>query len=302
MTAPPARGMTARMQRRQFTFSSGLAMFGAAGVGATSRAFAQSGSPKAEGKPGGKDAGKTGAVAARPEIYELRAYRMRIGAQPKLVGDYLSELYIPLATRLGAGPVGVFNLTFGPGMPTIYVLTPCASLAAYEALQAELAAELPRSKLPGAAAFYNATAHDPAYLRSDNQLLVAFDSFRKLELPATTAKREPRIFELRVYETPTDLALAKKTEMFGPKLGELDIFRRDGLTPVLFAKILVGPQQPGLVYLLSFPDLAAREAAWKRFREDPAWQKLKTLPGYLDAEIMANVTDFIVTPTAYSQI
>jgi hypothetical protein len=255
----------------------------------------------AQAAPG--DGGKSKpARAGKPEFYELRVYRMRIGSQSKTVGEYLAQFYLPLANRLGSQNVGVFNLTFGPGMPALYVLTPFASLAAYEALQDHLAEELPRSKLSAAAAFYSATANEPAYLRSDNQLLRAFDSLPALQLPAGSAKKEPRIFELRVYETPTDLALAKKMEMFTPKMGELDIFRRVGLFPVFFARNVVGPQQPGLAYLLSFPDLAAREAAWKRFREDEAWQKLKTTAGYLDAEIMANITDFILTPTAYSQI
>jgi hypothetical protein len=54
--------------------------------------------------------------------------------------------------------------------------------------------------------------------------------------------------------------------------------------------------------MLTFPDLAGREAAWKRFREDPDWAKLKATPGYTDAEIMANISDFILTPTPYSQV
>jgi hypothetical protein len=182
------------------------------------------------------------------------------------------------------------------------VLTPVASLAAYETLQDHLGDELPKSKLPAAAAFYNASAHEPAYMRSDNQLLRAFDSLPQLAVPAASGKKEPRIFELRIYENPSDAAMARKMEMFTPKLGELEIFRRVGLQPVLFARTIVGPQQPGFAYVLTFPDLAGREAAWKRFREDEAWLKLKAMPGYLDPEIMANITDLILTPTAYSQI
>ena len=248
------------------------------------------------------EASKTRPAGGKPELYELRVYRLRIGAQTKTVGDYLSQFYIPLANRMGSKHVGVFTQTFGPGMPALYVLTPFASLAAYEALQQHVADELPRSKDPGAIAFWSATAKEPAYQRCDNQLLRAFDSIPQLELPAGAAKKEPRIIELRVYETPTDAALAKKMEMFTPKMGELEIFRRVGLTPMLFARTVVGPQQPGFAYMLSFPDLAGREAAWKRFREDEAWLKLKAMPGYIDAEIMANITDLILTPTAYSQI
>ena len=73
----------------------------------------------------------------------------------------------------------------------------------------------------------------------------------RLELPPETAKREPRIFELRVYETPSELGQSRKIEMFGPKLGELAIFRRVGLRPVLFASSVVGPRQPSFSYMLA---------------------------------------------------
>jgi hypothetical protein len=136
----------------------------------------------------------------------------------------------------------------------------------------------------------------------ESQLLLAFDSFPRLEVPAAAAKKEARIFELRTYENPSELGHAKKVDMFGPKLGELAIFRKTGLQPVLFARSLIGPRQPNFSYMLTFPDLAAREAAWKRFREDPDWLKLKSTPGYADADIMANITDLILTPTPYSQV
>jgi hypothetical protein len=56
------------------------------------------------------------------------------------------------------------------------------------------------------------------------------------------------------------------------------------------------------MYMLTFPDLAAREKAWAAFRADPEWQKLKATPGYTDAEIMSNVSDLVLRPAPYSQI
>jgi hypothetical protein len=240
--------------------------------------------------------------AGAPEWYELRAYKMRIGGQPKVVNDFLSQVYIPLLNKLGVKPVGAFTVTFGPEAPTIYLLSPYTSVAAFASTQERIAAELPKLTGDAAQAYLSPPAGQPAYHRIESQLLQAFDSFRKLELPAATAKKEPRIFELRVYENPSELGHAKKVEMFGPKMGELAIFRRVGLTPVMFARSLIGPRQPNFVYMLTFADLAARDAAWKRFREDPEWTKLKATPGYSDADIMANITDFILTPTVYSQI
>jgi hypothetical protein len=268
------------MQRRKFL--SGLGVAGATGV--VGRAAAAR------------------AAAARPMYYELRSFQLRVGSQVKPMNDYLGEVLVPLLNKLGVQPVGAFQLTFGPQMPTLYLLSSYESLAQYEKVLGRIAEELPRQKSPAAQAILGALGTQPPYTRTDNQLLRAFDSMPRLELPPTTAKREPRIFELRVYETPSELGQSRKMEMFTPKMGELAIFRRVGLRPVFFASSVVGPRQPGFSYMLSFPDLAAREEAWKRFRDDPEWQKLKVTPGYTDADIMSNITDYILTPTPYSQI
>jgi hypothetical protein len=90
-------------------------------------------------------------------------------------------------------------------------------------------------------------------------------------------------------------------EMFTKK-GELAIFRRCGMTPVFFARTVIGPRQPGFVYMLTFADLGAREKAWATFRADAEWQKLKATPGYSDAEIVSNISDVLLRPAGYSQI
>ena len=51
------------------------------------------------------------------------------------------------------------------------------------------------------AAFINATATEPAYVRVENFLLASFTGMPKLELPSGTAEKKPRIFELRTYES-----------------------------------------------------------------------------------------------------
>jgi hypothetical protein len=86
------------------------------------------------------------------------------------------------------------------------------------------------------------------------------------------------------------------------RMGETDIFRRAGLTPVLFAETVIGPRLPSLTYLLSFSDFAAREKAWAAFRADADWQKLRATPGYTDAEIVSNITDLLLRRAPYSQI
>jgi hypothetical protein len=90
--------------------------------------------------------------------------------------------------------------------------------------------------------------------------------------------------------------------MFSPAGGELNIFRRVGLTPVFFADAIFGQDMPNLTYMLTYPDLATREKNWATFAGDPEWKKLSSTPGYTDPEIVASITNVLLRPTAYSQI
>ena len=54
--------------------------------------------------------------------------------------------------------------------------------------------------------------------------------------------------------------------------------------------------------MLVFEDMAARDRNWSQFVNHPDWKKLVGTPGYADAEIVTNISSFILRPTAYSQI
>ena len=86
------------------------------------------------------------------------------------------------------------------------------------------------------------------------------------------------------------------------EMGELEIFRNAGLTPVFFSRTAVGPRMPSLVYMLVHENMAAREKSWDTFRNDPDWKKLAATPGYTDPEIVSNITTIFLRPSSYSQI
>ena len=65
---------------------------------------------------------------------------------------------------------------------------------------------------------------------------------------------------------------------------------------------MIGSNLPSLTYMLVFADMAAREKSWATFREDPEWVKLRTTPGYSNAEVLTNITNLFLRPTDYSQI
>jgi NIPSNAP protein len=236
--------------------------------------------------------------SATREFYELRLYHLRRGAMQKRFDDFYREAAIPAMNRAGIAPIGVFSVMFGPDSPTMYVLIPHKSIETFATALDRVRADAHYQK--AGAEFINAPATDPSYIRVDSSLMVAFESIPKLEVPATTTAQKPRIFELRTYESHSKKANKKKIELFNR--GEIAVFRRTGLTPVFFGETLIGIKMPNLTYLLAFDDMAAREKNWDIFRTDPEWKKLSSTPGYTDAEIVTNISNVFLRPTAYSQI
>jgi hypothetical protein len=244
-----------------------------------------------------------GAFAAGAEgenergFYELRRYHLLPGAKKNIVGDFLRDAGIAALNRHGVGPVGVFNVMFGPNKPTLYVLLPHKSLESIAALPPRLLEDAECRRR--GAALMDATLSEPAYVRLESSLMAAFTHMPHVELPPQTAEKRPRIFELRIYESHSAKAGKKKVEMFNEG-GEIEIFRNTGLQPVFFGETLIGPQMPNLTYMLAFDDMAAREKAWATFRGDPAWKELRAKKEYADT--VSNITDVFLRPMPYSQI
>lgn len=227
-------------------------------------------------------------------MYELRTYSLKAAKQPVLEA-YLSKAFMPAAKRLGIGPVGVFVENGKEDSVNLIVLIVYSSADAAAGLSARLAAD--EEYLKAAKDYLATPATDPVYSRVESSLLVPIEGMPKLEKPDTS---RPRLLNLRIYESHNERAAKKKIEMFNK--GELAIFRRVGLTPVFFGATVVGSAMPNLTYLLVFPDDAGREVAWKRFRDDSEWLKLKAIPEYADKEIVSRITNKILTPVAFSEI
>jgi hypothetical protein len=116
---------------------------------------------------------------------------------------------------------------------------------------------------------------------------------------STVQAADARFFELRIYHANPG------------KLDALNARFRDH-TNKLFVKHgmeLVGYWTPAdapesgntLVYILAYPSRAARETAWKAFREDPAWVKAKA-ESEKDGVLVDKVDAKFLNPTDYSPI
>jgi hypothetical protein len=245
-------------------------------------------------------AGLGGAVAAQgpkaaPEFYELRQYHLRTTMRQRFT-EFFRDDAVPALNRAGISNVGVFTVAFGPDSPTFWVLLTHKTPQSVVELDARLQADEKYRASP----FTKLASTDPGYVRVDSQLMVAFDGIPVLEKPAGAVAGPGRVFELRTYESHNKAAHRKKVEMFNQ--GEIDIFRRTGLTPVFFGSNIIGTRLPSLTYLLVFEDMAARDRNWPQFVNHPDWKKLVGMPGYSDNEIVTNIHSFILRPTPYSQI
>jgi hypothetical protein len=232
-----------------------------------------------------------------PVLIEFRRIQFRNSAdnQRQRTTEFTRDEAAALK-RAGAGPVGVFASSIAPHTPFLIVLIPYASSGMMEEVRAKLASDAAYQKSLDA---FNA---QPGlnYERYETSLMRAFDGYPAVLPPADDGKRPGRVFEVRTYESNNTGTLRKKVKMFND--GEIGAFQRAGGQPVFFGETLIGPNQPNLTYMLSYDDLAGRDKVWKAFGADPVWQKLRTTPGLSDAEIVSNISNYLVTPLPFSQI
>jgi len=228
------------------------------------------------------------------EFYQLRKYTLRNGPQLALTQGYFERALIPALNRLQISPVGAFKLDIGPETPTYYILIPSTSAETLVTLDTLLGSDA--DYLKAAAGFRDAPATAPAYQRNERSILAAFPGWPTLTAP----KPGKRIFQLRTYESPSQVAHQRKMQMFNE--AEIKIFTRNGLTPVFFADTLIGTRMPALTYMLTFPSVADLTSHWAAFSADPEWKELSHRPGNTDAEIVSNISNLYLSPLACSQI
>ncbi|MEO6915654.1 MAG: NIPSNAP family protein [Chitinophagaceae bacterium] len=229
------------------------------------------------------------------QFYELRTYNVRNGDQEKVVTDYMQQAAIPAYNRMGIKSVGFFKEMNGTGQARLYLLIPVDSIEQLVSLPSKLAAD--KIYLKAGENYLNKPAADPAYTRMESSLLQAFTGMPKLIAP----EKKSRIFELRRYESHSETAGALKINMFN-NMGEIDIFKRVGLTPVFFGEAIIGELRPNLTYMLTFDDMAEHDKNWKVFIADADWKRISSIPEYKDANIVSKITRTFLEPLPFSQV
>jgi len=237
-------------------------------------------------------AGSSADPAGR-QYYELRLVHLESQAKQEAYVKFLGEAAIPALNRIGIRPVGVFCMSEEQS-PDLYVLVPHSSLDSVATWVPRLAKD--EVFLEAGADVLDAPKDDPAFLRMESSLLLAFYEMPRLAIPSN---KESRVFRLRIYESHSIGMGQRKIQMFNQG-GEIAIFLRTGLTPVFFGEALVGSKLPNLTYMLGFDDREAADKAWETFLADPDWQKLRSDPFYKDT--VSNITNIWLRPAACSQI
>lgn len=116
---------------------------------------------------------------------------------------------------------------------------------------------------------------------------------------AEPARAEERVFEMRTYTT-----LPGRLDALHKRFREHTngIFVKHGMSLIGYWTPTEGPTAANtLVYILAYPSMAAREASWKAFRDDPDWQKARE-ESEADGKIVEKVESVFLSPTDYSPI
>jgi hypothetical protein len=231
----------------------------------------------------------------RTGFYVLETYYLQQGAQVARMHDYFSKLVLPALQKVHhTGPVIFLESLVAPHMPQVVAIYGFQSFDEMWGVHTRihLDAELVKN-------FEEWDQGEPAFEQQSNVLLQAADYSPEIVTPAEPPKTS-RIFELRVYHSPTWRQLKALHERFaGP---EIQIFHRSGVNPLLYSSTFFGPNMPNLTYLIPFDSLAAREKAWDTFGADPEWIKVRKESIDKHGQISAVIQISLFKSTPYSPI
>lgn len=226
--------------------------------------------------------------------YEFVTLRLQFGEQIGRMLGWFEKRAFPIFQKHKLGPVGLFTVDVGPAIPSLLGIFTYPSLAEMEAAWARLSADP-----DWVAAHAELEAGEPAYYREDIALLRAtpFSPALKASAPGDPPHS---VYELRIYESPTVRQLGYLHDRFAS--GEIEIFHKSGIHPVLYADTAIGPNMPNMAYLIPFDSAGSRKNAWTGFGNDPDWKKIRDESVRKGGEIVRNITNMFLAPASFSML
>jgi hypothetical protein len=236
----------------------------------------------------------TGEKPMNSSYFEFYYIHMQNGSQTPRMAKWLENRLLPICQKQGFGPMGFFNVTLGASLPTALIIFTYPSLAEMETHWGKL-----NSDPDYASAITEVEKDEPAFYRTEAMLLRSTPFCPPFA--ATPAGDPPhKLYELRIYESPTNRQLGYLHDRFAG--GEIDIFHKSGIHPVLYANTIFGPNIPNLTYLIPFESETHREKAWAAFNADPDWVKIRADSIQRGGEIVRNITTMFLTPASFSML
>jgi hypothetical protein len=120
----------------------------------------------------------------------------------------------------------------------------------------------------------------------------------------TTAEDPKPAADTRVFELRTYYANPGKMAALHARFRDhtCKLFEKHGMTCVGFwSPMDKAESEEVLVYLLAFPSKEAADKAWKAFRDDPEWKRVKE-ESEKDGPLVKKVDSKFLTPTDYSKL
>lgn len=230
-------------------------------------------------------------------LYQITVYHFKTAEQEKLLDNYLQNALLPALHRQQIKTVGVFKAHANDTAldKTLYVVTPMGTLNAVTAVQEKLKTD--KLYRAAGAPYIYALYTNPPYTRIETILLQAFSLAPQLVVPQLKGDRKERIYELRSYESATEMIFANKVNMFNEG-DEIGLFTKLGFNAAFYGEVVAGGKMPNLMYMTCHENQKAREANWKAFVESPEWKKLSSMPKYQNN--VSHIDIWFLYPTSYS--
>lgn len=231
----------------------------------------------------------------RTGFYVLETFYLQQGAQVARMHEYFSKVALPALQRVRHTGAAIYlESLIAPHMPQMIAIYGFQSLDEMWGVHSRIKQDPELVKN-----FEQWDSGDAPFDQQSSVLLEAAAYSPEIAAPAEPPKT-PRIFELRVYHSPTWRQLKALHERFaGP---EIQIFHRVGVHPLFYSSTLIGPNMPNLTYLIPFENLAAREKAWDAFGADPDWIKARKESIEKHGQISSVIQISLFKATAYSPV
>ena len=261
------------------------------------RAFLSAGAVLGISPVAGMLSSKQTAIQEKQQYFEWIRYHLPLGNRQRWVQDYYRDVAIPALNRAGINNIGVFTVRHGTNEPTLHVIIPHPTLDSIETVNDKLLED--KSFVENGSRFLSSPTNEMAFVSMEKTIMKAFTHLPEMLIPKQKQENRSRIFQVRVYEAPSLTALKRKIHMFNEG-GEIAIFQKVGLQPILFGETIAGNMMPNLMYIMAFDDFTDMTRGWDRFRVDPDWIRLRDDPYYADT--VSRINDWIWNPAAFSQI